>query len=161
MPDLTQPTLFDALPAAPRSPAARSWRLALPAPTKWLDANRRAGMHHMARAREVKTWRTLAWAKAREAKLPKGLARVQITATLWFPTNRHRDRENFYDAVKPVIDGLTVPRKAGGIGYGLIQDDTPQYLAPVVLEMKVGKPEGATPFGLLVLDVVEDQGGAA
>lgn len=154
----SQPTLFDALPAAdPRVDATpRSWRLVLPAPTKWLDANRRAGMHHMARAREVKAWRTLAWAKAREAKLPTGLPRVRITATLWFAQNRHRDRENYYDAVKPVIDGLTTPKRAGQIGYGLIEDDTPEFLAPVVLEIKVGKPDGATPHGLLVLDIVED-----
>lgn len=154
-----QLSLFEFLPSEKSAP--RSWRLELPAPTKWLDANRRTTMHHMARSREVKTWRTLAFYKAQQAKLPKGLSRVQITATLWFPTNRHRDRENYYDAVKPVIDGLTVPRKAGCVGYGLIQDDTPQYLAPVVLKMKVGKPEGATPFGLLVLDIVEDQGGTA
>jgi hypothetical protein len=149
-----QPTLFESHPAAPRS-----WRLELPAPTKYLDANRRARMHHQARGREVKQWRTLAWAKAREARLPKDLTRVQITATLWFAHNRHRDRENYYDAVKPVIDGLTVPRRAGQIGYGLIRDDTPEFLAPVVLELKVGKPEGATVHGLIVLDIVE--GGAA
>lgn len=150
-----QQSLFDFLPPA-EEPVPRAWRLEIPAPTKWLDANRRARMHHMARAREVKAWRTLAFYKAQQAKLPKGLARVRITATLWFSSNRHRDRENYYDAVKPVIDGLTVPRKAGQIGYGLIQDDTPDYLAPVVLEIRVGKPEGATPHGLLVLDIVED-----
>jgi hypothetical protein len=150
-----QLSLFDFLPAEPPVAAPRSWRLELPAPTKWLDANRRARMHHMARSKEVKAWRTLAWAKAREAKLPTGLARVQITATLWFAQNRHRDRENYYDAVKPVIDGLTVPRRAGQVGYGLIKDDTPDYLAPVVLELAVGKPASATVHGLLVLDIVE------
>jgi hypothetical protein len=154
--DSRQPTLFDALPPVEAPQAPRSWRLVLPAPTKWLDANRRARLHHQARGREVKAWRTLAWAKAREAKLPTGLARVHITATLWFAQNRHRDRENYYDAVKPVIDGLTVPRRAGQLGYGLIHDDTPEHLAPVVLELKIGRPEGATSYGLLVLDIVED-----
>jgi hypothetical protein len=135
-----------------------SWTLTIPAPTQWVDANRRAGMHHMARHREVKAWRETAYWAAASARLPKGLQRVRIVATLHFPTNRHRDRENYYDAIKPVIDGLAAPRKAGQVGYGLIPDDTPEHLAPVVLNLVVGKPAGATRYGLLVLDITEQEG---
>jgi len=131
----------------------RSWTLTIPAPTKWLDANRRTSMHHMARSRDARKWRELAYWAAAAAKLPKGLDRVHITATLHFPQNRHRDRENYYDAVKPVIDGLAAARKPGQIGYGLIPDDTPEHLAPVVIELVVGKPADATKHGLLVLEI--------
>jgi hypothetical protein len=134
-----------------------SWTLTIPAVTPWLDANRRSGMHHMARHKAVKEWRQAAYWAAVQARLPKGLQRVRIVATLHFPTNRHRDHENYYDAIKPVIDGLAAPRKPGQVGYGLIPDDTPEHLAPVVLNLVVGKPAGATRHGLLVLEITEQE----
>ena len=135
-----------------------SWTLTIPAPARWLDANTRARMHHMARSKTTRTWRETAYWAAASARLPKGLQRISVTATLHFPTNRHRDRENYYDAIKPVIDGLAAPRKAGQVGYGLIPDDTPEHLAPVVIELVVGKPAGATRYGLLVLEITEEEG---
>lgn len=134
------------------------WHLEIPAPTQWLDANRRARLHHMQRSRDTAQWRNAAFWTAAAAGLPKGLQRVKITATLHFPTNRHRDRENYYDAVKPCIDGLAAPKKPGQAGWGLIPDDTPEHLAPVVLHLEVGKPAGATKYGLLVLDIETDGG---
>jgi hypothetical protein len=115
-------------------------------------------MHHMARSKTTRTWRETAYWAAASARLPKGLQRISVTATLHFPTNRGRDRENYYDAIKPVIDGLTAPRKAGQIGYGLIPDDTPEHLAPVVVNLVVGKPAGATRYGLLELAITEEEG---
>lgn len=131
------------------------WTLLIPAPTKWLDANRRARLHHMQRSRETAQWRDATFWYAAQAKLPKSLDRVGIAATLWFPTNRHRDRENYYDAVKPCIDALTDPKKPGQAGWGLIRDDTPKHLAPVVLDLRVGKPSSATVHGLVQLLITD------
>ena len=112
----------------------------------------------MQRSREVSQWRDATYWKAAGAKLPKGLDRVKIHATLWFPQHRDRDRENYYDAIKPAVDALTSPKKPGQAGWGLIRDDTPEHLAPVVLDLRVGKPEGATVHGLLTLDIEIDGG---
>jgi hypothetical protein len=136
----------------------RTWTFRIPAPTQWLDTNTRDGMHHMPRSRATKEWRNAAYWAAAGARLPKGLQRVSIAATLYFPVHRNRDRENYYDAVKPVIDGLTAPKKPGQAGWGLIPDDTPEHLAPVTLHLVVGKPAGATRYGLLELAITEEEG---
>jgi crossover junction endodeoxyribonuclease RusA len=157
-----QPTLFETLPAAPRS-----WRLEIPAPAEWVNANYRG--HWAPKAAKVKEWRNAALLYARQAKLPKGLAHVRIDAWLHFTDKLGRDAANYGDTLKGVVDGLcrdkTHVNKKGRLveapGYGLIFDDTPQFLdGPFP---RIGDPVSKKdyPLGLLVLDIVEDQGGAA
>lgn len=95
-----------------------TWLLEFPAPTDWLTLNQR--MHHMAKYRIGKQWAdaTLVWATAK--KLPKGLDKVRIEATLSFPTNRVRDEANYHPTLKPCVDAL--------VRYGLMIDDDPKHL---------------------------------
>ena len=97
--------------------SARSWTVTIPAPTVWLNANRRS--HWRQWADDVKTWRDAGHVYARQAKLP-GLDRIHIGAVLHFPDNRKRDGHNFYPTLKAIVDGL--------VDHGLIVDDSAEYL---------------------------------
>lgn len=134
---------------------ADQWTLLIPAPCEYLNANDR--MHRMEEAAAIKAWRDASYTRAGKATLPKGLERVSIAARLFFETNRHRDRENYYATTKPIIDGLTAPKRAGQTGYGLIPDDTPEHLAPVSIVFQVGPmPRSATRFGLVQLLITDN-----
>lgn len=111
--------------------------LHIPAPTVPLSKN--SGPSRFRRAQIVKAWRGTTFQCARTARLPKGLARVRIDVALRFSTNRHRDEANYHDTAKPIVDALGPEikywRNRSGRrelvyapGYGLIADDTPQYL---------------------------------
>jgi len=97
--------------------SARSWTVTIPAPTVWLNANRRS--HWRQWAEDVKTWRHAAHVYAQQAKLPS-LDRIHIGATLHFPDRRKRDAHNYYPTLKACVDGL--------VDYGLIADDSTEYL---------------------------------
>lgn len=153
----SQPTLFENAPAEPRS-----WRLEIPAPVEWVNANYRG--HWAPKAKLVKTWRTTALVYARKAKLPKELDHVRVDAWLHFTTRHHRDAANYHDTLKGVVDGLCrdkshLNKKGKWVdapGYGLIWDDTPEYLdGPFP---RIGDPvdKRRYPLGLLVLDIIED-----
>ena len=121
----------------------REWRLEMPAPAPWLNANQR--VDRRAQTEDRACWRDAAhtWAIAR--KLPKGLARVRITATASFPTLRRRDVDNYAPTVKAVIDGLK--------RYGLVPDDNAKHVISV--ELCISDRRAISPLGLLVLDIRE------
>lgn len=108
--------------------------LTIVAPCDWLSSNDRRSRWE--KARLTRTWRQSAYVRAQAARLPKGLTKVRIDATLYFTTNRARDAPNYTDTLKPVIDGLSrdksritkTGRPVFAPGYGLIVDDTPQHL---------------------------------
>lgn len=97
----------------------RSWTLTIPAPADWINSNDR--LHRMAQAKLIKTWRLAASLAARNAELPKDLARVHIIATITKPTRRKYDVGNLYPSVKPCIDGIVSD-------YGLLPDDDNAHL---------------------------------
>ncbi len=138
---------------------ADQWTVLLPAPAAYLSANDRLNRYTEAKA--IKEWRAIAWTTAKRIQLPRGLGRVSVSARIYFPTNRGRDRENYYSTTKPIIDGLTAPKRAGQVGYGLIPDDTPEHLAPVSIDLHVPEvmPHSATRFGLVQL-IITDLGEA-
>ena len=111
--------------------------LHIPAPTVPLSKN--SSPSRFRRAQIVKAWRATAFQCAQVARLPKGLARVRIDVALRFATSRHRDEANYHDTAKPIVDALGPEikywRNSRGQrtliyapGYGLIANDTPQYL---------------------------------
>lgn len=131
-----------------------TWTLTIPAPAPILSANDTGG--HWARtAPTVAAWRDAACTWARKGRLPKGLQRVEIHLDLWFPVKRNRDRENYNATLKPIIDGLTTPRRRGQPGYGLIPDDTPTYLAASSIELHEGKAPARSAFGLAVVTITD------
>ena len=77
----------------------------LPWPAALLSSNARP--HHMAKARAVKTARTLAWWRCRAERIPALPAQtLPVTITFHPPDNRRRDRHNCQDQVKAYIDGI-------------------------------------------------------
>jgi hypothetical protein len=175
-------TLFD-LPAAPRraktpgrrpkvpaaarpnTPAAvtatgQTWTLTFPAPDRMLSVN--SGNQHWRRTSPIhKTWREATYLHAKAAKLPTGLTRVRLDFTLRFPRAGRIDVGNYYThVVKPCVDGIGPPidkMRAGkrviAVGYGLIPDDTAEYLdGPHVV---LGEPvrDKTMPYGQVILTI--------
>ncbi|MFJ5106673.1 MULTISPECIES: hypothetical protein [unclassified Glutamicibacter] len=96
------------------------FRLELPKLADWLNLN--VNLHWAPRNRRAQAWRHGAHIYARQAKLPKGLQRVQVDAYVWKKTRVRYDPHNLMPTLKPVIDGLVTD-------YGLIPDDSSEYLA--------------------------------
>ncbi|WP_440102435.1 hypothetical protein [Glutamicibacter mishrai] len=94
-------------------------RLELPKLADWLNLNQKE--HWAPRNKRTQAWRHGAHIMARQAKLPKGLARVQVDAYVWKSSHRRYDPHNLMPTLKPVIDGL--------VDYGLLADDSSEYLA--------------------------------
>lgn len=137
------------------------YALHIPAPREWINANRRD--HWAARAELVRTWRSAAYYAAVQARLPKGLAKVRIDAVLRFRTNRHRDAPNYHPTLKAVVDGLATSKRPGSPGYGLIPDDTEQYLVgpfPTIGE-RIPRKTPFAPAGLLTLTITDLSGEAS
>ena len=57
---------------------------------------------------------------ARAERLPKGLQRVHITASIDYPDRRRRDAHNLMPSIKPIIDGL--------VDAGVLVDDSDTHL---------------------------------
>lgn len=140
---------------------ARVWTLAIPAPTAMQTSNRRE--HWRAISRRRKTWREAAYWHAAAAKLPKGLTKVRIDVELRFTINRRRDAPNYYsDVIKPCVDALAPQKrvKSGSgerveAGWGLIPDDTAEFLdlgAPRIGDTVSRKDY---PYGLVVLTITD------
>jgi crossover junction endodeoxyribonuclease RusA len=106
--------------------------LTIPAPCQFINLNSRT--HWAPKAKQTKAWRTAAYVAASNAKLPKGLSRVHIVAHVVKPTSRAYDVHNLLPTLKAAIDGL--------VDYGLIQDDSNEYLVGPDLRQG-GKGESA------------------
>ncbi len=142
------------------------WTLRFPAPDKILSAN---GRTYWRTVREnAKTWREAVFVHARAAKLPTGLRLIQVDIELRFPTNGRRDNANYYTAMKPCVDALGPERvqvvkrgpRAGTtvieVGYGLIQDDTQEFLVGPFVRIgpKVADSK-RSPFGEVVVTITD------
>jgi hypothetical protein len=139
-----------------------TWTLRFPAPAEMLSVN---GNPHWRRTSPVrKTWREAVFVHAKAAKLPVGLAKVRIDVQLRFPTNGRRDAANYHsNVIKPLVDAygpsINTVRAGRAIvapGYGLIADDTAEFLEGpfVVLGPKVADPK-ACPFGEVLIKITE------
>ncbi len=139
----------------------RRWTLTFPAPDQMISVN---GNPHWRRTTPIrKTWREAMFVHARAAKLPTGVERVRVDLELRFPTGGRRDPGNYHaNVAKPVVDALGPPINTvrGGkpivaCGYGLIVDDTPEFLdGPFIRLGASGKRVGA-PFGEVVVVITE------
>lgn len=143
-----------------------TWTIAFPAPAKMLSSNSR---HHWRSTSPIrKAWREAMFWHATAAKLPTGLAKVRVDVVLRFPTAARKDAPNYHQWVlKPLVDALgpareqTIRRgpRAGTVvrevGYGLIPDDTQQYVdGPFP---RIGEPvrDKAMPFGQVTVTITD------
>lgn len=116
----------------PRSlsdPTETSAHLLLPWSKPPLSMNDRG--HYMVKARATASIRAAVMILARSQKLPRGLDYVTVQMHYRPRDNRRRDTDNLVATLKPICDALA----AGTVkhpGYGLVPDDTPQFM---------GKPE--------------------
>lgn len=141
--------------------ATRTWTLAIPAPVPMKSSNARE--HWRAVARDRKAWREATYWRAAAFKLPKGLRKVRVDVELRFTAVRRRDAPNYYsEVIKPCIDALgparTVESKKGvrvEPGWGVIPDDTAEFLD--LTPARIGDPvaKGAYPHGLVVLTITD------
>jgi hypothetical protein len=145
----------------------RRWTLTFPAPAEMLSVNGNPNWRRTSPVRKV--WREAVYIHARAAKLPTGLARVRIELDLRFPRGGRRDPGNYHanvakpcvDALGPAIDTVRGGKPVHGDGYGLIADDTPQYLdGPFIRLGPSGRRAGA-PFGEVEIVITEITGGTA
>jgi hypothetical protein len=139
----------------------RQWTLAFPAPAEMISVNGNPPWRKTSPVR--KTWREAVFVHAKAAKLPTGLRQVRIDLELRFPKGGRRDPGNYHAHVaKPAVDAFGPPIntvRAGkpvvAPGYGLIPDDTPEYLdGPFVRLGPAGKRPGA-PFGEVTITITE------
>ena len=80
--------------------------------------------HHRVRARITGEIRDETLLRARFLQLPKGLQRVRITLIYRPLQKRRRDAINLAPTLKAVEDAL--------VQYGLVPDDTPEFIDPVM-----------------------------
>ncbi|MCG5464179.1 hypothetical protein MED01_002344 [Micromonospora sp. MED01] len=141
----------------------RTWTVAIPAPTPMQTSNRREHWSKISRRR--KTWRETAYGRIALAKLPRGLTKIRVDVELRFTTNRRRDAPNYYsDVIKPCIDALAPEKRVKllnrpghrvEMGWGVIPDDTAEFLD--LTAPKIGPVVAKTlhPFGLVVLTITD------
>lgn len=120
-----------------------TWTLLIPAPAPLWSANDSHKRGPRATSASRALWRQAAYTAAAAARLPKGLALVRLAFTFHFTDLIRRDALNYSETAKPIIDGLGPPfvqpptakrpRGAAAPGWGLIPDDTPEFLAPTSL----------------------------
>lgn len=96
--------------------AGRQWTLPLITGPR-LTANDRP--HWAKRASVTRTWRTLAWAEAKRARIP-ALDRARIVIEWMPPDRRRRDPANAAPMGKAAVDGI--------VDAGVLPDDSAQYL---------------------------------
>lgn len=112
-----------------------------------------------------KDWRLAAYLALIDAKVPRGLGRIELQIEMRFPDRAHRDTGNFEPTLKPIIDALGGKRlyrnERKKTDYGIvyepgreiIADDTPRHL--VRTNATIGEPLGRTnPIkGIVVLTI--------
>lgn len=105
-----------------------------------------------ARANTVREVRTVTVGLARSAHLPKDIAHVTVQLH-YRPRDRgRRDTDNLVATLKPIADALAAgrPARINGsgklvralIGYGMVADDTPEYMAkpePIIHPAEPGR----------------------
>lgn len=124
----------------------RTWTLQIPAPADWLSSNGRTVARALAAV--IKAWRDAARLYAIQAKLPKGLERVHVTARCHFTMTRKRDAGNRYPTAKAAVDGL--------VDYGLVVDDNDDFVLGPDMRRGHNVDRKAYPGGgLLVLTITE------
>jgi crossover junction endodeoxyribonuclease RusA len=78
--------------------------LVLEPPCAFINANDR--LHHHAKAKLTRAWRTIAANAIDDGWHPDHYPAAHITVAIRFPTNHRRDVGNYYPTAKAIVDGL-------------------------------------------------------
>lgn len=89
-------------------------------------------LHHRPKARLTAEIKDETILRARFHKLPKGCARVRITLIYRPADRRRRDAINLVPTLKAIEDGF--------VAYGLVPDDTPEFIDPVMPVIEPPEP---------------------
>jgi hypothetical protein len=134
---------LDLAASAPAS--TRTWTLLIAAPVALWSTNdsHRSGPRATSASRVE--WRRAGYEACAFYRLPKGLTRVRFAVTFHFQNRLRRDALNYSETAKPLIDGFgppfvqaptaKKPRGAAAPGWGLIPDDTPEFLESTALSI--------------------------
>jgi hypothetical protein len=112
-------------------------------PLPWIQppitSNQQRRMHYMAEARIKRQIRFTVGLQAKLARLPKGLAKVEIVLN-WQPAiARARDEDSLAPTLKSVVDALALS-KGKFPGYGIVADDTAGIVTSRTVIHPVAKP---------------------
>ena len=91
--------------------------------------NAQRNMHHMVAARLVRTWRELAAEACAGLPPYRGDKALLVTVHTYLRTKRSQDCGAGYPAMKAAIDGM--------VDAGVIPDDTPRWLAGIMMHSPV------------------------
>jgi hypothetical protein len=113
-------------------------------PLPWIQppitSNQQRRMHYMAEARIKRQIRFTVGLQAKLARLPKGLARVEIVLN-WQPAiARARDEDSLAPTLKSCCDALALGHYSRHPGYGLVADDTAGIVTSRTVIHPVAKP---------------------
>ena len=103
-----------------------TWRLEIPQPTDWINANQR--LHWAVKARRTKAWKDAADILARHST-GYFVEPVRIVATIHKARGGRWDAHNLAPTVKAAIDGL--------VAAGVLADDNNEYVTGV--EFRAGE----------------------
>lgn len=87
-------------------------------PADFINANQR--LHHHARAKLTRAWRTATAATIDRGWFPDHYRHAHITVAIRFPTNHRRDVGNYYPTAKAIVDGL--------VDAGVLADDSDTHI---------------------------------
>lgn len=103
-----------------------------------------------AKARQIREIRELIYRLAQHHRLPKNVAHAIVQLHYRPCDNRRRDTDNLIATLKPICDGLTVGTNKHP-GYGLVLDDTPEFMAkPEPIIHRAGEESKRGPSGRAV-----------
>jgi hypothetical protein len=113
-------------------------------PLPWIQppitSNQQRRMHYMAEARIKRQIRFTVGLQAKLARLPKGLARVEIVLN-WQPAiARARDEDSLAPTLSSCCDALALGHYSRHPGYGLVADDTAGIVTSRTVIHPVAKP---------------------
>lgn len=137
------------------------WTLRFPAPAAMISVNGNPHWRRTSPAR--KAFREAMFVHAKAATLPVGLARVRVDIDLGFPTGGRRDASNYFshvakpivDAIGPAIDTVRAGKRIQAVGYGLIADDTAEFLDGPFLRLGSSGRRPGAPFGEVVVTITD------
>ena len=126
-----------------------SWSIRLPYRTPPMSMNDR--QHWRTKARQTANVRRDVMALAAAHRLPTGLARVRVQLVYVPRDRRRRDTDNLVATLKPICDALAAGT-AKHPGWGLVADDTPEWMSKP--EPVIAAPDPKDPhLRLLITDL--------
>lgn len=118
----------------------REIKVSLPWTSPPLSMNDRG--HWASKANKTRATREATMWAAKTARLPRAVHHVTVQLHYRPRDNRRRDTDNLVATLKPICDALAAGTTKNP-GYGIVPDDTPQYMSkpePIIHPAEKGQP---------------------